>query len=355
MNPNDHILNLVTETIVAIETNNFLLSTIIRKCIRISRLRNDYLNLWWLEWEMVNIINKNERLKIFREILSHFPKESYEYFKKNFYEEWVKEREIVTIDSEGKINSGDSIIAKGVGEIELDYRNFHEIVNDSQTPSGLHPLDLYFVDQSRSNQRIIARTMASSFQAVLERIKQRAHDFLSQSEKQLIYGQLHADIFEQNRQYVDLKLGQLCPEALMKFIEAYQRLKDNTPESRAQATTSCRRLLKSLADQLYPPSNNQITGVDGKIRVLDKEKYISRLWQYVFERIGRSASGELLFVQVQDLGNRIDRLYDLTNKGVHDEVSEFEVNQCVIQTYLLIGDLIRISENQSAILKDLEP
>lgn len=352
MNPNNHIQNLISETIATVESNNISLSIVIRKCIRIARLRNDYLNLWWLEWEMVNITNENERLKILREILSHFPKESYEYFKKNLTAEWVKEREIVTIDSEGKIHSGDSVIAKGVGEIELDYRNFHEIVKDSQTPSGLHPIDLYFVDQSRSNQRIIARTMASSIQAVLERIKQRAHDFLSESEKQLIYGQLHADIFEQNRQYVDLKLGQLCPEAVMKFNEAYQRLKNNTPESRAQALTSCRRLLKSLADQLYPPSDNQITGVDGKLRALTEKKYISRLWQYVFEQIGHSASSELLFAQVQDLGNRLDRLYDLTNKGVHDEVSEFEVNQCVIQTYLLIGDLIRISENQSPILED---
>jgi hypothetical protein len=57
----------------------------------------------------------------------------------------------------------------------------------------------------------------------------------------------------------------------------------------------------------------------------------------------------LLQASVQDLGNRLDRLYDLVNKGVHADISKFEVNQCVIQTYILIGDLIRILDRQTAI------
>ena len=69
----------------------------------------------------------------------------------------------------------------------------------------------------------------------------------------------------------------------------------------------------------------------------------------MYEQIGRSTSGELLLANVQDLGNRIDRLYKLTNKGVHAEVSVFEVNQCLIQTYILVGDILRIEDKQSAI------
>jgi hypothetical protein len=57
----------------------------------------------------------------------------------------------------------------------------------------------------------------------------------------------------------------------------------------------------------------------------------------------------LLLASVQDLGNRIDRLYELTNKGIHADVSNFEVNQCLIQTYILVGDILRIADKQSAI------
>ena len=352
MNPSDRILNLVTEALDAIEAGGAPLSAVIRKCVRIARLRNDHLNLWWLEWEIVNITDEQQRFKILREIISHFSKEVYGHYRKAFSEAWIRERECAAINDDGEIEYEDKMLAKGVAEIEIDFAHYRQIATDAQTPLGLHPLDLYFVDQSRAKLRSMALTIASSYQSILERIKQRVHDYLSQAEKQLIFGQLHADIFEQNRQYVDLKLGQLCPDALEKFVAAYRRMQENTPESRAQALTSCRRLLKSLADVLYPPSDKPVLGADGKSRVLTEDRYVARLWQYVFEHTAHSASGELLLAQVQDLGNRIDRLYDLTNKGVHAEVSEFEVNQCVIQTYLLAGDLLRISEKQSAISEE---
>ena len=92
-----------------------------------------------------------------------------------------------------------------------------------------------------------------------------------------------------------------------------------------------------------------IIGADGKSRILTDDQFINRLWQYVFEKTGRTTSSDLLITSVQDLGNRIDRLYDLTNKGVNTEVLDFEVNQCLIQTYILIGDLLRIEDKQSAI------
>jgi hypothetical protein len=175
------------------------------------------------------------------------------------------------------------------------------------------------------------------------------YDFLTQTEKQLLFGQFYSDIFEENRQYVELKLGQKCPDALAKFVSAYQRMTEADKESWAQALTSCRRLLKSLADVLYPPKQVPVIGSDGKERILTDDLYIARLWQYISEQTARSTSGELLLASVQDLGNRVDRLYDLTNKGVHGEIGKLEVNQCVIQTYILLGDILRISEKQTAI------
>lgn len=352
MNPSERILNLTTEALDAIEAGSIPLSAVIRKCIRIARLRNDYLSLWWLEWEMVNITDEQQRFRILREIISHFSNEVYAHYRKVFSEAWIQERECVAINDDGQIEQEDKMLAKGVAEIETDLAGYRQIAADAQTPTGLHPLDLYFVDQSRSKVRSMLLAVASSYQSILERIKQRVHDYLSQAEAQLIFGQLHADIFEKNRQYVDLKLGRLCPDALEKFVAVYRRMQENTPESRAQALTSCRRVLKSLADVLYPPSNIPVVGANGKPRVHTDDKYVARLWQYVSEQTACSASGELLIAQIQDLGNRIDRLYALANKGVHAEVSETEVNQCVIQTYLLAGDLLRMSEKQSAISEE---
>jgi hypothetical protein len=48
----------------------------------------------------------------------------------------------------------------------------------------------------------------------------------------------------------------------------------------------------------------------------------------------------------------MDRLYDLVSKGVHTDVTEFEVNQAVIQTYLLVGDILRLADQDSALYSE---
>jgi hypothetical protein len=148
---------------------------------------------------------------------------------------------------------------------------------------------------------------------------------------------------------VDLRLRDITPEALEKFVTVYRRLGEGDPEARAQALTSCRRILKALADAVYPPRQEKVEGADGKVRDLSEEKYVARLWQFVSERVGGHSAGQLLQATLSDLGTRIDRVYELSCKGVHAEVSEFELNQCVIQTYLLVGDILRLTESDSGI------
>ena len=72
----------------------------------------------------------------------------------------------------------------------------------------------------------------------------------------------------------------------------------------------------------------------GKDHEITEEKYINRLWQFISENTCNSISYELQQVSIVDLGHRLDKVYDFTSKGVHDDVDEFEVNQCIIQTYL---------------------
>jgi hypothetical protein len=61
MSASQYILDLVK---TALQGNVEKVSELIRQSARIARLRNDYLNLWWLEWEMVPIIDK--RIKVSR-------------------------------------------------------------------------------------------------------------------------------------------------------------------------------------------------------------------------------------------------------------------------------------------------
>jgi TusA-related sulfurtransferase len=176
-------------------------------------------------------------------------------------------------------------------------------------------------------------------------------EFLSRTETQLVLGQYSSDIFEKNRRYVDQELANYCPDALQMFSAAYRRLQEGDIEARSQALTSCRRILKELADRLYPPSAEKVEGIDGRSRKLTDAQFVARLWQFIYEQLRKSASGKVLEAAVDSLGKRIDSLNELSSKGVHDVVSQEETEQCVIHTYLVTGDLLRLASNQSALQK----
>lgn len=49
---------------------------------------------------------------------------------------------------------------------------------------------------------------------------------------------------------------------------------------------------------------------------------------------------------MEELGRRLDAINDLSSKGVHADVTIEEADQCVLQTYLLVGGLARATDGQ---------
>jgi hypothetical protein len=45
----------------------------------------------------------------------------------------------------------------------------------------------------------------------------------------------------------------------------------------------------------------------------------------------------------KELAAKLEALNRPTSKGVHAEVSELEVNQAIIRTYLTTGDIVRLA------------
>lgn len=353
MNALDRMLDLVHEAMGEFDKPEYKLSNVVRKAIRIARLRNDYENLWWLEEEMIESRERKARERIESEILPHYSADDFEEARRNVLRAYFSERSVRTLE-DGNIVDGDKICDLAVPSIEDQIKSLTEDAKEQVPPPGMHTLDLYYAEQRYSNLRAHMRFTAGEYAVVLRRIENRVHEFLSTTEKQLVYGQINADIFERNRRYVDARLQAVTPDALAKLVSVYRRLGEGDEEARSQALLSCRRILKSLADSLYPVPTQPVRGPDGRERALTEEKYINRLWQFVYERVKGKTAGDLLLAQVTDMGGRIDRLYDLSSKGVHADTTEFEVNQAMIQTYLLIGDILRLANGDSAVYAEQE-
>lgn len=351
MTAQDRILELVNKALDELDSPEVALSTVVRKAIRIARLRNDYDNLWWLGLEMI-FFNDSEIRKLHDEIICHYTKERFEVLRKMYTESYINERESLSLDERNRIINKGGMLSTSVDDIEVTTNQLEMIVKAISTPQGLHPLDLYRKEEANAACRDKMFTLIQNRRSILARIKHRVYDFLSKTERQLVFGQINADIFDKNRQFVDTRLVQICPEAVEMFAAVYKRLGEGDKEARSQALGSCRRILKEIADALYPASSTPVMGKDGKQRILTDDKYIARLWQFAADRLKGSSSGKVFLTTLDDIGGRIDSLYSLSCKGVHAEISESELNQCVIQTYLLIGDLLRLHDGDSAMTGD---
>ena len=349
LDPIERILSLVTQAIDELDSGSTPLSSVISKSIRIARLRNDYENLWWLELEVIPFPDKEGKRKIIHEILPHFSKDRFERKQKEYTEAIILERTTPTVNPDGQVvPDRKQIQGLSIPEIETKIKLYQEGLKSMVTPQGLHPVDAYHVDQENFKAKSTILLILDSYFSILSAVKRRVSDFLSLTEKQLIFGQINSDIFEQNRQYVDSKLSHFAPEILEQLACLYKRAGENNPESRSQALTTCRRIIKALADKVFPPSDKPYKCLDGTMRNLNDAKYLSRLWEFVASKVKGTTSGVLILAQIDELGSKIDKIHDLSCKGVHADVSQYEVNQCVIQTYLLIGDVFRIYEGQSA-------
>jgi hypothetical protein len=112
---------------------------------------------------------------------------------------------------------------------------------------------------------------------------------------------------------------------------------------------SCRRALKSVADLLYPAAAQPAIDGDGVEHALTDDKWVNRLCEFVKQKLSDSTSGEVLQTQIDDLARRFRGLGQASSRGVHADVSEFELNQAVVQTYLTIGDLLRLRADDSGL------
>lgn len=339
------LIDLIKSAINDIETGERKLSSIIRTCVRIARIRKDYINLIWLQQEIVDFSNPNERSRAMTECVSNLDEATFKYYYNKFGEMWMMERPAIEFDNYS-IKKSDKIRIEPVPEIELEIEKLNRIIIGINTPVGLSPIDLYAVDKRNTDLRLFAETNIKHFSKILEGIKNRVYDYLCQVEQQILFGEFFHDFFNKNRTLVEKELSIICPEGILEFLNTVNDYQINPKNNKPQVLLACRRLLKAVADVLYSPPQNEDLNNKNNEHNLSDEKFLNRLIQFVKESNASGSTKELLDASLTDFINRVEKIYGLSCKGIHNDVSEFEVNQCLIQTYVLISDLIKIQKEK---------
>ncbi|QDH81174.1 hypothetical protein FKX85_19930 [Echinicola soli] len=134
------------------------------------------------------------------------------------------------------------------------------------------------------------------------------------------------------------KLTDTAPDLTDKLWSIHKTFsKAETGEDYAQAMTSCRRVFEYVTDCLFPATDEIVDG-----HSLKKDKYKNRLLEFAKREFKSKVNIDLIVANISSLFDEWEKLYALSNKGVHGDPHRQECRRCVLRTILLLDDLISI-------------
>lgn len=200
-----------------------------------------------------------------------------------------------------------------------------------------------YEDELSRRSRIEAENRRFVTRRVMGRVRNDTVNYLMQCEATLRLAATGGQIFDRHRTRVDKLLRSVAPDVLDKLNAAIERAAaGDDPEAPAHALTSCRRVLEAVANHVFPPRAEPYVDANGKERPVGKGQYRNRLLAAI-ESAGVTTLSRAVAATIEDMASRLDRLDELTQKGVHDEPTAADVDFGVIHTYLIAGEVLQIT------------
>lgn len=340
------VQHLVDQALDDFDSPEVSVSALVRKAQRIAGLRRDYAAQIRFIYETTDVSgNKGRDIPHLTTARAHLAillgMEEAKAEEERQFEEYMH----------GRRGPDDMILPLSIGQIETNLAELERVYAESVVPGNLTQIDTYFVARQVESSKAKLLPDLQRYKHILEKIRQSVHDYLVRVEMELAAGKASSDIFTRAQNYINSALAQYAPAALKSFIASQERIAAGTPEDFVHALTSCRRMIKALADAVYPAVEGEIEGIDGVSREMSDDRYKNRLTEYVRTKVEPKRQKAVVVKTIADLAGRLTSLDGLASKGVHDNVSAAEAETCVVWTYLLAGDIVRIADGTSALLR----
>ena len=169
-------------------------------------------------------------------------------------------------------------------------------------------------------------------------------DFLNETILELDYANVHFDIFEATRLSVDEELVKISPSTLEKLVTTYGKLSTvGTPLEFSEVAFACRDILQDFTDSIFKPEYLQ-ENEKLPLREQTKNKVYYTLRAGLQGKKGKEL--ELLSSQIDFLLVYFDKLTSYIQKETHPkgfEATREDANRCIIYTYLVIGDILKLT------------
>lgn len=190
---------------------------------------------------------------------------------------------------------------------------------------------------------IAARNRFSNAAAQFSRSRSHLYRYAADTLVSLEFGEVAEDIFQAARNAADEFLRSIAPKAIEQLLAAEERMADGDGESLSASLTSCRRVLSTVADAVFPPRSEPHVDHAGKSRKVGEAEYLNRLLAFMESSVSSGSTRSILDTQLSYLAARLDAVYAKASKGVHDDVTIDEARLVLVQTYLYLAEVARVA------------
>ena len=326
----EELIDLSELIISDLELDNCSLSNVAYKCLRLCRLVDDKLGMQIFECETIGFQRDSKGY-----IVSEQWNIAYNYCGRGYLEK----------NDEGKYEK--LVFSETISELEelIDAQKIR--LQSAKDPdvsiSSANPHQHVFAPSGNSAER---RAIVSSIKEAsrkLSKIKGAIYKYILNINYKLKYEDTFAHIFDKNREMVFEKLKNVCPDVIKEFDSIYRGLRSNNEVDVTNCVHTCRTILKTVADYLFPPSDKVIKIGKDELSVTD-DKYINRIIAFIYQKSNSETYNKVVGSSLEDINNKLHAIYDASCKGSHVNVSRSEAERYVIYTYLFLGDLMSLTD-----------
>ena len=173
-----------------------------------------------------------------------------------------------------------------------------------------------------------------------------------------MFGNTSKGIFDEYREAVDQYFTRLPAVTLQKMNAIENMIEDGNPERYAQVLTSCRRLwsdtAKYLFDEVLPDySEKTFRTLSGKNIDISGDHFNNKLSAVIETLQSKATSNTLIGSNTIYLIDWLEQINSRQSAGVHSDVSRDEAIQCVIHTYIALGDILRLKNDVDKVNQDI--
>lgn len=176
------------------------------------------------------------------------------------------------------------------------------------------------------------------YRNIIHQTRRLTYNFIANLRMELLFSQQSADIFSSYQAQVDGKIAEAATDAFSKLPAVSERLAAGDTEAISHALTSCRRIIEAFANAVFPPRDEPVT-IGGQAIDCSSGRTKNLLRAFIYQSTSSESRRDRLRKNMVELWDRV-------SAGVHDDVTASEARALVLNTYLLLGELVELEDRQ---------